>query len=425
MQLLQFWDTKEFATSITNNFIGAIVSLTDMSIHGYNSMGFNTQSLTQDVLQGQFTITTESPIPIMSYSENFTWAKYGHHILFPGELTTTTAKCQLTVKCNPSLNSMHCETLIAFLQTDLEACASNVLDKSSDVKIETFLKKVFLPKKGIQSGYNFDKCLETNSCDIVKETYCNATSSTIVPLSTFSNLFHKRFKKKPYLESTLKILQRYYIAMEEYPNQYHLFSGDENLYCLRCSRCHQPVTFADYIDFTLMKAPMAMLRHWGLARHKDHYPHCPLMFTSQSVYCAASDVFDIEKDKDSQANKFLAPCNGKTNDGMISFCKATEVDLDASYNSGNDGSDISSPNDPIVLSTLLLICVLFESFSDLDMAIDKGFLVPIQDIPLKDARTMIMVPKTKCREKEGNKTFSLKPKYYTSKDLSPRHIDEL
>jgi hypothetical protein len=113
MQLLQFWDTKEFAMSITNNFIGTDVSLTDMSIQGYDSLGFNTWSLTQDVLQGQFTITTESPIPITSYSDNFTWAKYGHQILFCVELTT--AKCQLTVKCNPSLNAMHCETLIAFL----------------------------------------------------------------------------------------------------------------------------------------------------------------------------------------------------------------------------------------------------------------------------------------------------------------------
>jgi hypothetical protein len=109
---------------------------------------------------------------------------------------------------------------------------------------------------------------------------------------------------------------------------------------------------------------------------------------------------------------------------MISFCKATKVDLDASYNSGNNGSDIS-PNDAIVSSTLLLISVLFESFSNLDTAIDKGFPVPIQDIPLKDARTMVMVPKIKRRKKEGNKTFLPKPKYYTSKDLSPCHIDDL
>jgi hypothetical protein len=252
-------------------------------------------------------------------------SKCGHHILFHGELTR--AKFQLADECNPSLISTHYETLIAFLRTDLEACASNVLDKSSDVKIETFFEKLFLPMKGVQSGYNFDKCLETNSGNIVKEIYCIASSSTIVPLSIFSNLFHKCIKKKPYLESTLEILQQYYIAMEEYPNQYHLFSGDENLYCVRCSRCHQPVTPADYIDNTLMKTPMAILGHWGLVHHKDDYPHCPLMFTSQSAYCAASDVVDVKKDKDSQAKFFLAPCNGKTNNGMISFCKATKVTL--------------------------------------------------------------------------------------------------
>jgi hypothetical protein len=71
----------------------------------------------------------------------------------------------------------------------------------------------------------------------------------------------------------------------------------------------------DYIDFTLMKAPMVMLPHWGFVCHKDDYPHCPLLFTSQSVYGAASDIFDIEKDKDSQADKILAPCNGKTTMG--------------------------------------------------------------------------------------------------------------
>jgi hypothetical protein len=72
MQLLKFLDTKKFATSITNNSIGTDVSLTDMSIQVYDSLGVNTQSLTQDVLQGQSTITIESPIPIISYSDNFT-----------------------------------------------------------------------------------------------------------------------------------------------------------------------------------------------------------------------------------------------------------------------------------------------------------------------------------------------------------------
>ncbi len=40
--------------------------------------------MTQDVHQGQFRITTEDPIPLMPYSDKFTWAKYGHFILYSG-----------------------------------------------------------------------------------------------------------------------------------------------------------------------------------------------------------------------------------------------------------------------------------------------------------------------------------------------------
>ncbi len=147
------------------------------------------------------------------------------------------------------------------------------------------------------------------------------------------------------------------------------------------------------------------------------------MVKKKSLRARCSCVYII-KDKDSQDDKILAPCNGKTNDGMISFYESTNMDLDANYNSGNDGSDIS-PNDAIVSSTLLLISVLFKSFFNLDTTINKGFLVPIQDILLKDARTMITVPKTKCREKEENMTFLLEPKYYTSKGLLPCHINDL
>jgi hypothetical protein len=106
---------------------------------------------------------------------------------------------------------------------------------------------------------------------------------------------------------------------------------------------------------------------------------------------------------------------------MISFREATKVDLDASYKSGNDGSDIC-PNDAIVLSTLLLINVLFESFSNLNMAINKGFLVLIQDIPLKDARTMIMVPKTKMQRKRSKQDFFTQAKIlYIKRPITMPH----
>jgi len=84
LQLLQHDVTGDYSISLTNQFIGTDVVLNDLSISGYEDMGFNVKSMTQDVHQGQFTINTEDPIPLMSYSDRFTWAKYGHFILFSG-----------------------------------------------------------------------------------------------------------------------------------------------------------------------------------------------------------------------------------------------------------------------------------------------------------------------------------------------------
>jgi hypothetical protein len=49
------------------------------------------------------------------------------------------------------------------------------------------------------------------------------------------------------LESTLEILQQFYIRMEIEPDDFHLFPGDSSLYTLRCVRCRKPVTVAGSI----------------------------------------------------------------------------------------------------------------------------------------------------------------------------------
>ena len=84
VQLLQHDVTGDYSMSLTNQYIGTDVVLNDLSVLGYENMGFNVKSMTQDVQQGQFTINTEDPIPLMPYSDRFTWAKYGHFILYSG-----------------------------------------------------------------------------------------------------------------------------------------------------------------------------------------------------------------------------------------------------------------------------------------------------------------------------------------------------
>jgi hypothetical protein len=88
VQLLQHDVTRGYSITLSNQFIGTDVILNDSSISGYESMGFNTKSMTQDVQQGQITITVDKPIPLMPYSDKFTWAKYGHIILYFGIIPT-------------------------------------------------------------------------------------------------------------------------------------------------------------------------------------------------------------------------------------------------------------------------------------------------------------------------------------------------
>jgi hypothetical protein len=66
------------------------------------------------------------------------------------------------------------------------------------------------------------------------------------------------------LESTLEILQQFYIQMETEPHDFLIFPGDSTLCTLRCVRCCKPVTLYGSIEETLLHAPTAILYHWNI-----------------------------------------------------------------------------------------------------------------------------------------------------------------
>jgi hypothetical protein len=119
-------------------------------------------------------------------------------------------------------------------------------------------------------------------------------SETQIPLSIFTNLFHKRFEKHSMLESTLEILQQFYIQMETEPHDFFLFPGDSALYTLQCMRCHKPVTYYGSIGETLFHAPTAMLYLWDIIQFNNEQNHresmlMPLLFTSYENYLRSSN----------------------------------------------------------------------------------------------------------------------------------------
>jgi hypothetical protein len=74
--------------------------------------------------------------------------------------------------------------------------------------------------EGLSETANKDKVFdqhvwnETRKNRLINEIVDIELSETQIPLSIFTNSFHKRFQKHSMLESTLEILQQLYIQME-------------------------------------------------------------------------------------------------------------------------------------------------------------------------------------------------------------------
>ena len=132
--------------------------------------------------------------------------------------------------------------------------------------------------------------------EIIEDIGDIALFATQIPLSIFTNLFKQRFEKHSMLESTLEILQQFYIQMETVPDDFHLFPGDSSLYTLRCKRCDQHVTLHGSNGETLFHAPTAMLYHWNMIEPHDEQIHresmlMPLLFASCENYVRSSKSF--------------------------------------------------------------------------------------------------------------------------------------
>jgi hypothetical protein len=158
--------------------------------------------------------------------------------------------------------------------------------------------------------------------------------ATQIPLSIFTNLFEQRLEKQSMLESTLEILQQFYIQMETQSDEFHLFAGDLSTYMLWCKRCGQNVTFHGSIGDTLFHARAAMLYHWNMIEPNDEQMHresmlMPLLFASYENYVRSSESFQecLSWMED------LNICQTPTKYGQSMFCEAVKVDMENSKKS--------------------------------------------------------------------------------------------
>jgi len=274
------------------------VQLSKISLNGYESMGFDVRSLTQDRDQEQFTITTQTPIPLSIYDDRYTWVKYGRLIL-PQVL-------KLNEVQNNTIRGMYRNFLGDFLRVDLESNITNTLDVSTKSKLNEYLSSLF---KGLSETATTEKTSDEylNTAEKMAQIFERlleiAVSATTIPLSIFTNLFHQRFLKHDYLESTLEILQQFYIKMHSDHKSYCVIPGDLCQYTLKCVCCDTSITLPGTIGETLYHAPVAIVRHWEIMDHEDHpmnifdLSHIPVLFFGNGSLWKSSSFVSSNFDK--------------------------------------------------------------------------------------------------------------------------------
>ena len=210
----------------------------------------------------------------------------------------------------------------------------------------------------------FDQIFSTTNKDsneIFSFLEGKAREATIVPFSVFSNLFHQRFNRHRFLESTLEILQQFYISIEKCDKQYRLFRGVQYQYSVKCMRCHKCVLSTTLgIGETLLNAPSAMLRHWNILWTHDgdwEVPSTslPLLFTSTESYKASKTSSKNSLDRTDDVLHYPYFCSNKRF-GEYNFCEVVKVDLSIQHSTQTKEQNLER----CVSNTMYLVKVLFE-----------------------------------------------------------------
>jgi len=199
-----------------------------------------------------------------------------------------------------------------------------------------------------------------------------AVSATTIPLSIFTNVFHQRFSKHDFLESTLEILQQFYIKMHSDHNYYGVIPGDLCKYTLKCVCCDSNITPPGTIGDTLYHAPVAILRHLEMIDHEDHpvntfyISHIPVLFSGMDTFgrAQASFLAALTKnigDKNSQ-RMFCSGAHGSKK-GEEELCEAVKVDVSKTKETNFQAS---------ITNTIALVSVLFEDFGVADELLEKA-----------------------------------------------------
>jgi hypothetical protein len=132
---------------------------------------------------------------------------------------------------------------------------------------------------------------------VAEELWECARKVSIIHFSIFISMFHQRFMEHRFLESTLELLQQFYIQVESIAHDYKVFSGDQSKFSLKCLRCEKKITPTELLGKLLSMAPIAISHHLKMLSSISSVndsslvlKNMPVLFTSSMKKAAAAAI---------------------------------------------------------------------------------------------------------------------------------------
>ncbi len=173
------------------------------------------------------------------------------------------------------------QNMTEFLQTDIDGYVDFLLNAITIEPLDKYLKTYYMPPLDIdQISSIWDQILPNPKTmeTVTEEVWEFACKATIIPILIFTSMFHQRFTEHRFLESTLELLQQFYLQVESIAHDYKVFPGDQSKFCLKCLRCGKKITPTELIGKLLFIASMAICHYLKILSSIPPVNDSPLIF---------------------------------------------------------------------------------------------------------------------------------------------------
>ncbi len=130
---------------------------------------------------------------------------------------------------------------------------------------------------------------------VAEEFWGCARKVSIISFSIFMSMFHQRFMDHRFLESTLELLQQFYIQVESIAHNHKVFPGDQSKFSLKCLCCEKKTSPTELLGKLIFMAPMAISHHLKMLSSISPVNDSPLVLKNMPVLFTSTKIIQHQK----------------------------------------------------------------------------------------------------------------------------------